>query len=221
MSYFTLPAGASVRPEIEGLTTAAGVRQIAPSAIFAPGMRCSTSIGLFLWDATSLVADDGATVLRPNDVGVGDPGRWILFPKRARFENNVAPQNDAGVDVPVLADWPDAPVNPFTSLGITRVSPGGYSFGSGTRGLWMVAVALGLVWSAGVTDVDLLLQINGTSYAARTLPLPRSTSVQMDVVLPFDTGDLVNVFWTPRGAGGTQMNANNLMSWIEFVQVSR
>lgn len=33
--------------------------------------------GTFWFDAASTVADDDGTVIRPNDIAAGDPGRWI------------------------------------------------------------------------------------------------------------------------------------------------
>lgn len=35
---------------------------------------------IFYYDAFSTAADDGATVLKPDDVGAGDPGRWLVVP---------------------------------------------------------------------------------------------------------------------------------------------
>lgn len=32
--------------------------------------------GIFVWDATSILDDDGFNTLQPNAVGLGRPGRW-------------------------------------------------------------------------------------------------------------------------------------------------
>ena len=32
-----------------------------------------------MFDDQSLLADDGNTIVKPNDIGPSDPGRWILF----------------------------------------------------------------------------------------------------------------------------------------------
>lgn len=38
----------------------------------------STAPRAFVWDATSVAADDGATVIKPNDIAGPNPGRWVL-----------------------------------------------------------------------------------------------------------------------------------------------
>lgn len=222
MSYLSLPAGVGVRPEIEGATTAAQVRACAPSSAFVRGMRCATSAGLYIWDPSSLVADDGDTVLKPDDLGVLDPGRWILSPSRGGYERNAAPQADLGVDVPVLADWPDdLSVTTIRRIGVERVVVGGYSIGSGGRGVWLVEASLGLLAAPGSTAADLEIKINGNTVVGRTLPLATSSALKIGTIVELKAGDLVNVYWTPRGAGGTTMNSNPFQSWIKFVQLSR
>lgn len=77
MSFLSLPAGAAARPTITGLAVLTDLRDVLPSSLFASGMRAETGSGPFAWDAASLLADDASTVIRPTDVPVLSPGRWI------------------------------------------------------------------------------------------------------------------------------------------------
>jgi hypothetical protein len=78
MSYLSLPAGAVARPLISGVATAAGLRAVAPSAMFGQGITATvTGLGTFAFDTASLAVDNGTTVIKPNDILVGNPGRWL------------------------------------------------------------------------------------------------------------------------------------------------
>lgn len=64
-----------------GLIAATDLRQVLPSSLFREGMRAEVAaVGGFAWSTASLAADDGATVIKPNDVAPGDPGRWLKMP---------------------------------------------------------------------------------------------------------------------------------------------
>lgn len=80
MSFITLPPGAALRPKILSVSPATALRDVAPSSALATGMDADTAGGAYRWDATSLLADNGTTVLRPNDVAALDPGRWLYVP---------------------------------------------------------------------------------------------------------------------------------------------
>lgn len=54
------------------------------SSLFTAGMLALVTISgtrtLFSWDASSMAADDGTTVIKPNDISGGDPGRFLYLP---------------------------------------------------------------------------------------------------------------------------------------------
>lgn len=78
MSYLSLPSGAVARPLISGVTNAAGLRSVAPSTTFGQGITAVVAgLGTFAFDTASLAVDNGTTVIKPNDVLVGNPGRWL------------------------------------------------------------------------------------------------------------------------------------------------
>ena len=69
--------GAPIRPLV-CVEFPTDLRPAEPSALFVPWMLAFVwnVKDFFVWHATSLDADDGATVIKPNDLGAGDPGRW-------------------------------------------------------------------------------------------------------------------------------------------------
>lgn len=78
MSYLSLPSGAVARPLISGVTNAAGLRAVAPSASFGQGITAVVAgLGSFAFDTASLAVDNGTTVIKPDDILVGNPGRWL------------------------------------------------------------------------------------------------------------------------------------------------
>lgn len=81
MSFLTLPVGIAARPQIVGASIPTALRNVLPSSLFVAGMEAfvaSTAPRKFVWDAVSVAADDGATIIKPSDVAGPDPGRWIL-----------------------------------------------------------------------------------------------------------------------------------------------
>lgn len=77
MSYFVLPSGSS-RPGFYAIATVADLRAVAPSASFAKGMPAQLAAGTqYTYDTASLAADNGTTVIKPDDVKPADPGRWL------------------------------------------------------------------------------------------------------------------------------------------------
>lgn len=68
-----------LRPNVVGIAIPKDLRAVAPSSLFANGMSAfAVATGdVFTWDATSVAADDSLTVIKPNDLGVFDPGRWL------------------------------------------------------------------------------------------------------------------------------------------------
>lgn len=67
------------------IDTFATVRGLEPGLVGAVYVKGRSTIGdggdgAFYWDATSTAGDDGATVLKPDDVTVPAPGRWIRMP---------------------------------------------------------------------------------------------------------------------------------------------
>tara|TARA_Y100000034_G_scaffold67010_1_gene80863 strand:+ start:2207 stop:3811 length:1605 start_codon:yes stop_codon:yes gene_type:complete len=55
-----------------------GLRAV-ESMYFVDGMIARINIGNFYeWDSTNLAADDGTNVIKPDDIGVLAPGRWLL-----------------------------------------------------------------------------------------------------------------------------------------------
>lgn len=67
---FTWPLIANIYTTItQGITPTLGVTQDAYVTGDGNG-------GVWRWDAVSTLADDGATVIKPNDVDVSAPGRW-------------------------------------------------------------------------------------------------------------------------------------------------
>lgn len=57
--------------------TASDIRTV---SLYGNGMQayCAALNAYFRFDSNSVAADDGATVLKPDDVPVGNPGRWLL-----------------------------------------------------------------------------------------------------------------------------------------------
>lgn len=80
MSYITLPSGAGARPSFYNIGAATNLRTVAPSSVLITGQLAETASGFYRWDSTSVVADNGTTVLRPNDVPAPNPGRWVYQP---------------------------------------------------------------------------------------------------------------------------------------------
>jgi len=79
VTYLSLPAGLAARPTIlGGIPT--DLRAVLPSALFVRGMEARTTTTTFAWSAVSVAADDGVTVIKPNDIAPLDPGRWLLAP---------------------------------------------------------------------------------------------------------------------------------------------
>lgn len=75
--FYNPTPGVAVRPFVCVDGAATLLRPFGPSTEFASGMFAwSAAQGLFAFDPTSLDADDGATVIKPDDIAVGDPGRW-------------------------------------------------------------------------------------------------------------------------------------------------
>ena len=73
-TYFRPAPGIALRPTVtvDGAPTL--LRPLAPSSMLRTGMAAVTATGTFIWDASSFDADDGTTVIKPNDVLVS--GRW-------------------------------------------------------------------------------------------------------------------------------------------------
>jgi len=68
----------SLRPTVVGIAVPTDLRPVAPSSLFVDGMVAFpvATGGVFAWDSTSFDPDDGTTVIKPDDLGVIDPGRW-------------------------------------------------------------------------------------------------------------------------------------------------
>jgi len=47
--------------------------------LYVIGVQNPAPPRLYMFDDQSLLPDDGNTVVRPDDIGIADPGRWILF----------------------------------------------------------------------------------------------------------------------------------------------
>jgi hypothetical protein len=81
--FFSPAPGIAVRPLVAVNGGPTALRPFGPSSGFATNMLAVVMVGLgpgfFVWDALSTAADDGATVIKPNDVAPGAPGRWVLM----------------------------------------------------------------------------------------------------------------------------------------------
>jgi hypothetical protein len=77
-SYLATPSRPVISP-----ASVANLRAV-PSNLFVGGMLCivpvSAVMTLFSFDTTSMAVDDGATIVKPTDIDIGDPGRWLAVP---------------------------------------------------------------------------------------------------------------------------------------------
>ena len=67
-----------VRPTIAA-TTVAALRAYVSNLFVEAMIARISAVGLFEWAPLSIVADDGATVIIPNDIIHPAPGRWVLI----------------------------------------------------------------------------------------------------------------------------------------------
>lgn len=75
--FFQPATNISLRPTICVNGPPTDLRALAPSSLLTGGMLAFTATsGFFAFDAASLDADDGVLVIKPNDIAIGDPGRW-------------------------------------------------------------------------------------------------------------------------------------------------
>lgn len=80
MPFFSPAPNLKLRPMVCVDGAAILLRALAPSSQLAPFMIAySSADGLFIWDDQSLAADDGATIIKPTDVGVFQKGRWLSY----------------------------------------------------------------------------------------------------------------------------------------------
>lgn len=89
MSY---QSGVNVSPVF--LTATVAELRAAASPLFKAGalanvvgIYAETGTPLFWWDPTSLATDDGITIIKPNDIAGGSPGRWTVTPFRGGTPN--------------------------------------------------------------------------------------------------------------------------------------
>ena len=184
----------ALRPNVVVIGVPTDLRPVAPSSLFIDGMTALAVAtgGLFAWDSASLTPDDGATVIKPDDLGVIDPGRWkkVILAAPAQppplLFGLVGPYNDANVpgtfDPPVLIEMA-ATIN---TVSLLRRDPG----------------------TAGNTTIDVL--VNGSSIFA--LPVDRPTvssgagSFATDSKVPtvggvLTPGDIVEVYLVDKETG--------------------
>jgi hypothetical protein len=64
-------------------SSAAQLRAAAPSALFVSTMSARLGSADFFWAPASLAVDDGINVIKPNDVPLLNPGRWLFIPSAA------------------------------------------------------------------------------------------------------------------------------------------
>lgn len=76
--FLSVPAGLGMRPAIVGASLPTDLRAVGPSSTFLSRQRAELPLLTFAWDPTSVAPDDGATVIKPNDIAPIDPGRWVL-----------------------------------------------------------------------------------------------------------------------------------------------
>lgn len=67
-----------VRPSVCPATLA-DFRAAGPSTLFVANAAAIYSGSVFRWDPASLLADDGVSVIKPDDIAVLDPGRWRVL----------------------------------------------------------------------------------------------------------------------------------------------
>lgn len=73
-NYFT----AGQARQTAAVPTVAALRLFGPFALFVPGMVARIAGGSFFeWNATSVIADDGVSVIKPT--AVSGAGRWVLI----------------------------------------------------------------------------------------------------------------------------------------------
>lgn len=128
-------------------------------------MDADTPAGAYRWDATSLLADNGTTVLRPLDVPALDPGRWLYVPPPAGFPEPyewVIGGVYAAVLVPAYFDAPRLVVPPLAPRTLVRAwlirrtagTAGSSSVQVYRNGNPVLAAPLAVTAAAGDNDVQ-------------------------------------------------------------------
>ncbi len=152
MTFLSLPPGAASRPTIVGIGPAVDLRAVLPSSTFVNFQYAHTATGVFGWNSVSVAPDDGATVIKPNDIIAPAPGRWlrlnVAIPPGAGDLYFTLSGNYAAVPVPAFFDAPY-----IADVGFT---------------INYVSLARRTAGTAGSTSVDVLK--NGVSVFAAAIP---------------------------------------------------
>lgn len=175
--YFATPARPTICP-----STVPDLRAAGPSGMFAEQQLALLGASLFRWDPASTVADDGATVIKPDDIGVSDPGRWMRVPVGAP---------------PVTLEFE------LSGVYSAALVPGYFAAPKSVRDACIcdtVHLVRRTAGSAGATQVDVLR--NGAS--VYTLPVHRP-------VVQFSDGDDFEAFFPPTDLSNVNWNPGDVI----------
>jgi len=213
MSYLSLPSGAVARPLISGVTNAAGLRAVAPSASFGQGITTVVAgLGAFAFDTASLAVDNGTTVIKPNDILVGNPGRWLAVggggAEYAQFYTD-AQQIAAASGTTYDVTWE---TKGFGSAGITCpgvVGSPNASITIGTEGVYNVRVRTqGAQTLGGVMVLRMWCELNGTDVAGTMsiwqIPyatIPNTQGVHVGWFVDVPASGVLKVKWAVDNTG--------------------
>lgn len=194
MPFFTPAPGVALRPlvAVNGPTE---LRPFGPSSEFAPNMLAVYVVGLgpvfFHWDALNTDADDGVSIIKPDDIAPADPGRWVLLGGGGSGESTLTDALLLAGEV-VSAGDPVA-IDPTTGDLVLAMAlpPGGQEHRKEVYGVATVAGVIGAplpVATAGVAshpgpfvagDVLFLAPAGGVSTSAPPLDTPGQRIVRI------------------------------------------
>ena len=169
-------------------------------------MRAETAAGQFAWNAVSLTADDGVTVIKPDDLAPSAPGRWLKIVPPApvplaggRWIRNV---DQINTTFPA-ANVADFDVQTGPAVDVVRQSPGVYRLDA--DGLWQIVVSMSLSVRAFGSSPSIAAYAGVTAIGMqgdsewRTI-VGGVRSFQLTLVRGFLAGDLLSFVWLTLGA---------------------